>query len=265
MGSTSAAFSLIQYCPNPSRLEAANIGVVLVCPAQRFADVRLSSGNDRIRRFFRGEKINLSAIDAAKKAIENRVRRQQGTFASVEDLDAFARSRANEVVLTPSRPVKVEDPRRTLDELFDELVGGRTRTLRANSFPELEQVFQRPSLANVVQRNAEVILPIVGRPLKAAYAYRNGRLNLIRPEHFGNSLTGATSSAMRLALEGDLLNRHPVEGGEEARLIVVPHFAQSSNGEIREPVLALFSEYRVRTVEPAQLEEFAHEVEQTAH
>jgi len=45
-------FSLVQYCPDVARQEAVNVGVVLLCPEQKFIGVKITPGNQRIRRFF---------------------------------------------------------------------------------------------------------------------------------------------------------------------------------------------------------------------
>ena len=66
-------YSLIQYCPDRSRLEGANIGVVLFCPERRFLQARLSNGNDRLRRFFGAGSFDPSALAAAKRAIAARL------------------------------------------------------------------------------------------------------------------------------------------------------------------------------------------------
>jgi hypothetical protein len=259
-------YSLVQYCPDPSRGEAANVGVLLLCPELRFIDTRLAGGNDRVRRFFGGKSVNLARVEAAKRSIQERVRLERASFRSLEDLQVLIQTRGNELVLTPPRSVKVADPVTTLTSLFEELVGGRARVKREPRFPELDRVFRRASLVSKVQRNPpEVLVPVVNRPLKAAFAFRNGSLNLIRPELFSDKAANATGTAMRLAVEGDLLSKHGIPQAPSARLIVVPHFSDRINGEIRGPVLQLFREYNVRTVELGSLEEFAEEVERTAH
>ena len=40
-----AYYCLIQYCPDMSRLEAANVGVVLFCPEKGFLAARMSRDN----------------------------------------------------------------------------------------------------------------------------------------------------------------------------------------------------------------------------
>ncbi len=40
-------YSLIQFCPNPSRAEAVNLGVLLFCPEAGFIGARTSATNQR--------------------------------------------------------------------------------------------------------------------------------------------------------------------------------------------------------------------------
>lgn len=67
-------YSLIQYCPDLSKAESVNVGVLLFCPDVKFIDARTSSGNDRVRRFFGGGSFDSARLQAAKKAIEVRLR-----------------------------------------------------------------------------------------------------------------------------------------------------------------------------------------------
>ena len=46
-------YSVVQYCRDRSRLEAANTGVLLFCPELGYLQARTSRDNARIRRFFR--------------------------------------------------------------------------------------------------------------------------------------------------------------------------------------------------------------------
>lgn len=264
-GPMNGLFSIIQYCRDPSRAEAANVGVILVCPAAGYAGVRVSKGNDRIRRFFGRQGVDLAAVDAAKTSIANRVRVDADAFRTREALEKFVATRANEVVLTRPRQLKVDDVEKTLNALFEELVGGRSHASRRESFDELDQLVSRPALRDKVERGAVVTIPVLGRSFRAPYAFRNGRLNLVRPERFSSRVATATDTAVRLAIEGDLLEKHPLEQGDRARLIVVPRFPEHSNGEIREPVLRLLNEYHVRTVEESNLEELAQEIAASAH
>ena len=126
-------YSLIQYCPDRSRLEGANVGVVLFCPEQRFLQARLSSGTDRLRRFFGTGSFDPSALAAAKRAIAARLHTDGLAFQTIEDIEHFIATRANALTLTQARPLKVDDPAELLDSLFTELVGGRVRREQARN------------------------------------------------------------------------------------------------------------------------------------
>lgn len=118
-------FSLIQYCPDASRLEAANVGVVLFCPELSFLEARTAHRNDRARRFFGSGTFNSQALRDAKRAIERRLAVERDYIRSLEQFEQFINTRANELKLTSPRPMKVGQPVKDLDALFVELVGGR--------------------------------------------------------------------------------------------------------------------------------------------
>ena len=52
-------YSIVQYCPELSRFEAANIGVLLFRPVSGFLNVMTSGNNRRIIKFF-GSKDDVS-------------------------------------------------------------------------------------------------------------------------------------------------------------------------------------------------------------
>ncbi|MBN1489356.1 MAG: DUF3037 domain-containing protein [Phycisphaerae bacterium] len=269
MSAMKAYYSVIQYCPNRSRLEAANIGVLLLCPEAQFVRARTAANNARVRRFFNKDSFDLDTkrINATKKAIERRLATDNQSFRTPEDLVRFIDTRANEIVLTPPRPMKVSNPEADLDHLFDELVGGPARQPRkgaAEVVPELDRIFHRPSLRNRVLFDQEVQVPVVERSLRIPYAFRNGVLNLVKPQAFSNDVNAATRAAMSLAITGDLLRRHPNEQGKEARLVVVPAITPAAC-DVVERVRAVLSEYCVRTVLPEDITEFGEEIERTAH
>jgi hypothetical protein len=258
-------YSLVQYCPSASRLEAANIGVLLYCQELRYVDVRLARGNSRIVHFFGREGFDSFVLEGAKKAVEHRVRLGFDAFKTYEDMELLIQTRANAVVLSAARSIKVDDPVKTLDELFGELVGGAVRTRADRRFREVDEILGRPSLKALVHRPQPVIVPVVNRRLTAPYAFRNGRFNLIRPERFSAHPGAATGAAMRLAMEGDLLDKYLQVDGIKAQLIIVPFFPAESQQNDRASVLRLFGEYHVRTVDVPRLEELADEIQRTAH
>ena len=115
-------YSLIQFCPDLSRLEAVNVGVVLFCPDADFIAARMSADNQRAEKLVDREELDEPALNSAKQAIEDRIEVDRASFQAYEDLQAFVNTRGNNLILTTPRPVKVFDPPRDLDNLFTELV-----------------------------------------------------------------------------------------------------------------------------------------------
>ena len=118
-------YSVIQYCPDRARAEAANVGVVLLVPDRGFIKARTAPGNDRVRRMFNLKGERLDHMNAAKRAFESRFEVEAVHFHCAEDLVRFAGTRGNELLLTPPRSIRVDDPDAELTSLFEEFVGGR--------------------------------------------------------------------------------------------------------------------------------------------
>lgn len=260
-------YSLIQFCPDPSRAEVANVGVLLFCPELNFISAHVSSGNDRVRRFFGSENADAKRLKAAKLGIKDRLETERSRFRSLEDLEKFIRTRANELVITEPRSMKVRDPQKQLGELFEELVGGRAREAResATEFPELHKIFGKPSIASRIHRDMEVTVPIVNRMLEIPYGYQNGVMNLVKPQRLHAGSVGL-DRAMTLALEGELLQRLPDEEGNERKLIVCLFADDSNRGrETEQQAKDILGYKQVRALTPSGLFEFGLEVEAQAH
>lgn len=259
-------YSLIQYCPDLSRAEAANVGVVLFCPSLRFIQARTSSGNDRIRRFFRGLDFDRDRLNHVKQSIERRLRVDASSFQSLADLEGFIDTRANEIQLTSPRPMKVADPRADLDQLFKDLVGGRKHGEAVRpEIRELDDAFARLHREGRALQKQHVRVPVLGTTLSAPYAYRNGALNLVKPLAFSSRLEGeARRRAGHLALEGDLLAKYP-DDGVSRRLVVVSGGRGQEVGNREQEFAKLFEEYRVKFVSRGGISAFLREVEREAH
>ena len=71
---------------------------------------------------------------------------------------------------------------------------------------------------------------------------------------------------MKLAVEGDLLVRHGADEQGEKRLVVLANFAADDpNQSLKERMLKILAEHRVRAVSPEQVAAFAEEVQRVAH
>jgi hypothetical protein len=122
MNPTKGYFSLIQYCPDLGRLEAANVGVLLFRPEPHFLKARMTRDNSRIIQFFGSEGHDWVRINAFKKGLEDRLALEGPDIQTIEQLEEFIAQRANLLQITPSRPMKVADPEEDLEALFEELL-----------------------------------------------------------------------------------------------------------------------------------------------
>lgn len=118
-------YSIIQYNPDLSRFEAANVGVLLFCPEHGFLKALTTTGNARIRRFFGSQGHDWQRINAFKRGLEDRLTTED--IRSVDDLKQFIALRANVLQITPPLPMKVVDPERDLAELYEQIIGEPAR------------------------------------------------------------------------------------------------------------------------------------------
>lgn len=252
-------YSVIQYCPDPSRAEGANVGVLLACPELHRVEVRMSGGNDRVRRFFRGKHAPLEEINAAKDAIAHRVQAEQERLCSSEALKSFIETRANEIVMTPPRPMKVLAFERDIDALFSELVGERKRASVPRGLPALNAAFNAPRFKGKIRRNYSVRLPVLHRQISVPYAYRNGAVQLIKVRHFSSREDTAIQAASELAVSQDLFKKYD----PEHRLVVIAHFDDPEDKVARE-VRDLFREFDVNSCLAQDIGSFVEEVAREA-
>jgi len=262
-------YSLIQFCPDPSRLETVNVGVVLFCPEEGFLDAITSSDNRRAEKLVGRGNLEKAALNAAKFSLERRLEVDRDSFQSLEDLRKFIDSRGNWLTLTDSRPIKVFDAKAELENLFNELVGGVSlRMKRAQTkqlFPALNETFEKLHNEGRAQLNIKVRIPIMDRLINVPYAYQNGALNLVKPHHFSHNESSSVDAAMRLAVEGDLLQRHGSDIASNAQLVVVASFDETNSTALRGRISDLFNEYSVKNIIDEEIDEFLARVNQEAH
>jgi Protein of unknown function (DUF3037) len=260
-------YSLIQFCPNASRLEAVNVGVLMYCPDANFIAARTSKGNRRAAKLVGQSNLDRTSLNAAKRALERRVETDRGAFNSLEDLQRFVDSRGNILKLTQPRPVKVFDPVTDLESLYDELVGGVARRSRSQPvLPTLDETFLSLQRQGRAKLDWEVTVPVLGRQLRVPYAYRNGVWNLVKPYQFSGQEASALVAATRFAIEGDLLFKHESENHGKKQLIIVSSFERvTQSDDLQNRVQEVLHEYNVKTVLDTQITEFLSQVELEAH
>jgi hypothetical protein len=257
-------YSLIQYCPDLSRLEAANVGVVLFCPEPHFIRARTTRSNQRIRRFFGSEDRDWEQINVLKLAVEERLAVEGEHFRTLEDLERFIATRGNEIQLTQPRPVKVFDPEQDLELLFQRLVGGPARRKAVETVVQvLEKSLGQESVAPFVQRDVTVAVRAFHRPLKVPFGYQNGRFNLIQPASFEEAtLSNTITRACRFAVEGRSLYDHPDERRGPLQLVVVGQF-RPEQAEAKAVVDDILKENRVRLYTLAEVPSLIDEIRST--
>lgn len=216
-------YSLIQFCPDFSRAEVVNVGVLLLSPEHRYCRALTSSSVQRERQAFGRDQVRAKLLSRSKMAIEQRINAEQ--FSSPEQIEKFAAELGNELVLTPLRPIRIHEPEQQIEELFGELVGARLVYASAmlpspapiqpieRLFTELTQDFPQRAW-----RKKLYPIPRTQLKIKADYSYRNGRLNLIKTVEFRPG--SAQKEAFCLSGEGELVTKH-LDGSRGARLIVI--------------------------------------------
>jgi hypothetical protein len=68
-----------------------------------------------------------------------------------------------------------------------------------------------------------------------------------------------------LAVEGDLLHRHPDQGAGRQLIVVSAGSEGGKTAKAEEAIAPLFAEYNVRLVRSAEVSRFIEEVEAQAH
>lgn len=238
-------YSLIQYCPDPSRLEAANVGVLLFCPSLRFVKARLAEDNRRIDKFFGHQDWDL--IRAQKQAVVERLIADAAHFRTLEDLQDYAGRRANEIQLSPARPLKVKRPEEHLEDLFQRLVGEhehRQRGPRATTL--FRDAVEKAGVEPMLKKDVTITVPTIGREMTVPYGYQNGRFNLIEPDRFDAADSDVVfNKASRWAVEGQFLFETPHPELGPLQLAVVAQFGEESQAEVR-TVRTIFDKHSVK-------------------
>lgn len=128
-------YSLIQFCPDPSRLEGINLGVLVYSPDDGRLVFRLTQSNQRIRKVFGQQDWNF--IDRVRESVQSRL--QSEKFETVHDLESYIAKRANVVQLTPLRPLKIGEIDQEVSALYRRLV-------------ESERVARQPRISTYLSR-----------------------------------------------------------------------------------------------------------------
>jgi hypothetical protein len=261
MKPTKGYYSLIQFCPDMSRLEAANIGVVLYCPDLSFLEVRMAGDNSRAQRFFGKQAFDWSRINSYKHGIKERLEIEGQDFRSPDDLKAFGQRRGNNIRLTTPRPITVREPVKDLDQLFEEVVGHRKRPQAVAGFRKrFAEQLTKAKLGSKLKRDIEIRLPSLKREIEVPFGYKNGRFNLIQPVSFqAIDPDQVRKNASAHAIEGIALYEHPDEQLGDLELIIVGQF-RTDEEEVRDDVRRILQQGRAKLYATTEVDELIQEI-----
>ena len=110
-------------------------------------------------------------------------------FGTLEEFEGYVSKRANNLRLTPPRPVKVVNAEEELQSRLHRLVAqGKRKSISAGQVlrQELGNRLVAANLGSYLQTDVVVHPPALPMPIKAPFAYRNGKLNLIEPLVFAD-------------------------------------------------------------------------------
>jgi hypothetical protein len=260
MNPTKGYYSIVQYCPDLTKLEAANIGVLLFCPEREFLAAKTARNNGRIRKFFGSEGRDGNKINVLKVAFEDRVAAEGRNIRTLEDLQQFIGLLANQLQLTAPRPMRVEEPQQDLVRLFHELVEvSPSHREKSRLKHKIGEKIRAANLLRKVRQDIPVTVPILGRKIRIDYGFQNGRFNLIQPVSFRAEPSSCVTTACRYAVEGKSLHEHADPEFGAMQLIVVGDF-RSKRDDTQRDVSRILNAHEVRLLPAWRLADLIHEI-----
>lgn len=270
MSRNRAFYSVVQYCPDRFRAEAVNIGLVLYCEEPRFLRARIVDNHRRLRRVFGVSGRTLATIRLSERNLLHRINEGGDDIATLDDLKAFVATRANDLRLIEPRLAMVADIESDFARLFAQLVEEQSTAMLADESPaevlppRLGEVFYRLQQSQKIWKPGTITVPVYNRKLEIPYAYRNGVVNLVKPHVFPANRRAETQAAT-LTVNGQLIQKHPIDGERHTLIVVSTQENAEQAKEIDDHVAPLFRELGVRLVRPHEADAFANEVEASAH
>lgn len=227
-------YSIVQYCPDLARRETVNIGVVLLVPERAFLQTRMVADNERVRHFFRTTGDDAKLLSDFKKSFSARIEAEHGRVTTLETFQKFIDTRGNQIQLTEPAFVKVRECQETLTQLFDLLVGGKTKQRNRESFPKsLQARFEAGKVAELIETNVSISVPILERETKIPFAFQNGAFHLLQPVVFPADKEEVNfNRALKYSMEGKILQDHPDDKYGQLKFNVIGRFASMSDPSI---------------------------------
>lgn len=264
-----AFYSLVQYCPDLSRLEVANIGVVVFCEELDFLGTRMTQNHTRINQMFGRGQRDLKRLKTVKAGLQEKLSSKSGNLRTLEHLNQLAALHVNTIRMSKFMPCRVsEDPSADVQRLFKELVEDETDAKPLSKkealHKDLETRFSKPEIEIRLRRKISVHIPVLDRKEEIPFGYQNGRFNLIAPVVFPRGKSALEDRSAKYAVEGKSLFDTPNDQFGALQLLVVGHFDQGSDGGI-EAATRILSSHDVRLVSSKDLSKLEHEIVTQGH
>ncbi len=227
-------YSIVQYCPDLARREAVNIGVVLLVPDRAFLQTRMVADNERVRHFFGTMRDDAKLLTDFKKSFSARIEAEQGRVSTIEAFQKFIDTRGNQIQLTEPAFVKVRECQETIDKLFEQLVGGKAKLHKRESFTKsLLTRFEASKVADLIETNVPISVPILDRETRVPFAFQNGAFHLLQPVTFASDKEESNfNRALKYSMEGKILQEHPDDEYGPLKFNVIGRFAGMSDPSI---------------------------------
>lgn len=254
-------YSLIQYCPDLGRLEAANVGVLLFCPELRFLKAKTTKNNARIIQFFGREGHDWAQINLFKVGIEDRLTNEAADIRTLEDLQRFIALRGNLIQISAPRPLKVTEPEKDLNDLAQEfdLAVARPKPERSLKGIVRDRLMQA-GLEKKLKTDIRLTVPLFKREVEIPMGYKNGAFNLLTPVQFGSQeLDQSISRACKYAVEGKSLNETTDTELGPLKFCVIGHF-RPNDAETRSVVASVLDNHGVKLYRTDQLPTLIDEI-----
>jgi hypothetical protein len=264
MNAAKGYFSLIQYCPDLGRLEAANVGVLVFCPEKAYLKAVMSSNNRRIRQFFGTAGHDWVRINSFKKGLLERLDSEAAEIRTLEDLQHFILVRANLLQITPPRPMKVVDPDSDLQRLAqDYLVETAPKVTQRSLKKVVHEKFLKAGLERKIQTDIRLEVPVLRRTVEIPFGYQNGRFNLLSIVPFSARDTEqSVDTACKYAVEGKSLFESPHSELGSLQLCVLGQF-KPNDEETPNRVEAVLKAHDVKLYRSDRLARLIDEIQQT--
>jgi Protein of unknown function (DUF3037) len=264
-----AFYSLVQYCPDLSRLEVANIGVVIFCAELNYIDVRMTQNHKRISQMFGKGQRDLKRLRTVKAGLQEKLTTGGNELMSLEKLNHLAALHVNTIRMTQFMPCRVStDPKVDLQNMFAELVefnSGPKPISKVDALARsLEECFAVPDISNRIYRKLKVRIPILNREEEIPYGFQNGRLNLIAPVVFPVGKSAFEDRAAKYAIEGRSLYDNPDPKRGALQMLVVGQFEDGATDSV-ETAKRILDSHQVRFVRKSELPQLADEIRTNGH